>query len=225
MSALPLYLILAITTALAAVFYIRQRHLQQVLKSSHDKLLEEIRQKESDILHQSITKAQEILANAELEGVKALSNTKLITTKLEQEYNAKLSELIKQAQDSIATSQAQLIQFLNDQQRVGVASEAAGQKQLEIRINQLFDKLESRLSSFLMQTEQKTTYSIELELKSARQLIETYKQQQFALIDENILAMMEQTLGLVLNKKLSLKEQLDLVYEALEKAKVEKFIV
>ncbi len=43
--------------------------------------------------------------------------------------------------------------------------------------------------------------------------------------DENIIAMMEQTLSIVLAKKLSLKDQLDLVYEALEKAKVEKFVV
>ena len=101
------------------------------------------------------------------------------------------------------------------------ASQSSGQE----RINQLFERLETKLSDFLIQTEQKTTSSIELELKAARQLLDTYKSEQLKLIDENIMAMMEQTLSLVLAKKLSLKDQLDLIYEALEKAKIEKFIV
>jgi len=81
------------------------------------------------------------------------------------------------------------------------------------------------LSDFMVQTAQQTTSSIELELKSTRQLIDTYKSEQLKLIDENIVAMMEKTLSIVLAKKLSLKDQLELVYEALEKAKVEKFVV
>ena len=77
----------------------------------------------------------------------------------------------------------------------------------------------------MIQTEQKTTTSIELELKSTQELIETYKNAQLKLIDENIVAMMEQTLNIVLGKKLTLKDQLELVYEALERAKIDKFIV
>jgi hypothetical protein len=44
-------------------------------------------------------------------------------------------------------------------------------------------------------------------------------------IDENIMAMLEKTLSLVLAKNLDLKDQMDLVYESLEKAKAEKFVV
>ena len=47
---------------------------------------------------------------------------------------------------------------------------------------------------------------------NARQLIETYKSSRLKLVDENIVAMLERTLSLVLVKKLSLKEQTDLVY-------------
>ena len=162
---------------------------------------------------------------AELEGVKLVADTKFVTAKLEQQYNNKLGEIIKQSETNIAAAQNQLLQFMSDLQKRSQEFETAGQKAGQDRINQLFDNLEQKLSDFLIQTEQKTTSSIELELRSARQLIETYKNQQFALIDENIIAMMEQTLNLVLAKKLSLKDQLDLVYEALEKAKVEKFIV
>ena len=93
------------------------------------------------------------------------------------------------------------------------------------KMTQLFENFETRITNFLVQAESASTRSIELELQSARQLIETYKNEQLALIDENIVAMMEQTLSSVLGKKLSLKDQLDLVYESLEKAKVDKFII
>lgn len=76
-----------------------------------------------------------------------------------------------------------------------------------------------------MDSQQRSVQSIELELKAARQLIETYKQQQLKVIDENVIAMLEKTLSLVLTKKISLQDQVELVYEALEKAKAEKFIV
>ena len=44
------------------------------------------------------------------------------------------------------------------------------------------------------------------------------------LLNNNIVAMLEKTLSLVISKKLTLKDQVDLVYEALEEAKIERFI-
>ena len=89
----------------------------------------------------------------------------------------------------------------------------------------VFERFEQNLSDFLIQTQQKSTYTIDLEMQAARNLIDTYKRQQLNLIDEHIIAVLERTLSLVLAKKLSLEDQVDLVNEALEKAKAEKFII
>ena len=62
-------------------------------------------------------------------------------------------------------------------------------------------------------------------MQAARNLIDTYKRQQLNLIDEHIIAVLERTLSIVLAKKLSLEDQVDLINEALEKAKTEKFII
>jgi len=91
-------------------------------------------------------------------------------------------------------------------------------------VNEVFERFEQNLSGFLTTTEQKSITAIELELKAAKGLIETYKAQQMALVDENIVSILERTLSLILAKKMSLKDNMDLVYEALEKAKQEKFI-
>lgn len=201
----PAVLIASATALVAILLYLRQYNLR---RKDHSQ------EKGLEILHDSIKKSQAILGTAELEGIKLAAQTRLDTAKLETEYQKKLEE-----------TQNQLMQYMAGLQERSKEFEQASQKAIQERINQIFVNLEERMGQFLITAEEKTTSSIELELKSARQLIETYKSQQLKLIDENILAMMEQTLNLVLGKKLSLKDQLDLIYEALERAKQEKFIV
>ena len=104
-------------------------------------------------------------------------------------------------------------------------SQAANWEGAKMRVNELFENFETKLADFLLQTEQKMMLSVDLELKSARQLIDTYKVQQMNIIDENIVAMLEKTLSLVLGKNLNLRDQIDLVYESLERAKTESFLV
>ncbi len=221
----PLSILFGLAFFISILLYLREYNLRRKLESEGDKFLESIKEKGWQTLHQSIKKSQDILGEAELEGVKVVAEGRFETKKLEEEYSKKLSELLNQSQQTIASSQAELIQFMASLQKRSTEFEEVSRQTGEQRINQLFERLETKLADFLVTTEQKTTSSIELELRAARQLIDTYKTQQLKLIDENIIAMMEQTLNIVLAKKLSLKDQLDLVYEALEKAKVEKFIV
>src|SRR3989344_147625 len=190
-----------------------------------EKYLDEASEKGLNLLHQAMKKSQVLITDAELQGIKMAAETKLSTNKASTEFQASLSEILNQMEQSITSSVEQHQQFLSGLQTKAESSRVEVKEQAKKRADQLFANFEERLSDFLIQTEQKSTTSIELELRSARQLIETYKTEQLKLIDENIVAVMEKTLSLVLNKKLSLKEQLDLIYEALEKAKAEKFIV
>lgn len=228
MSILPVNavsIILIIAAALATILYLREYNKRKKLETESGKFLQQIKEKGWETLNQSIKKSQAILGQAELAGIKVVANSKLETSGLDEEYSKQLSEILTQSRQNIDRAQAQFLQFMQDLQKRSVEFEEAQKTAGEQRINQLFDKVEARLTGFLMQTEQKTTTSIELELRSARQLIDTYKSEHLKLIDENIVAMMEQTLNVVLGKKLTLKDQLDLVYEALEKAKLEKFIM
>lgn len=221
----PANLILIIAAIVAIILYLREYNQRKKLESAGDKFLQEIREKGWETLNQSIKKSKELIGQAELEGIKVVAGSKLETSKFEEQYSEKLSEALNDSKQTIMSAQAQLLQFMQDLQKRSEEFEEAEKKAGEQRINQLFDRVEARLADFLIQTAAKTTSSIELELKASRQLIDTYKSEQLKLIDENIVAMMEQTLSMVLAKKLSLKDQLDLVYEALEKAKIEKFIV
>lgn len=221
----PASLMLTFAAIVALLLYLHEYNQRRRLESEGDRFLQEVREKGWDTLHDSIKKSQDILGEAELEGIKVVAGSKLETSKLEQEFADKFSGFLNEAQQTINSAQAQLIQFMQDLQKRSAEFEEASQQAGEQRINQLFDRVENKLSDLLVQTEQKSTSAIELELKATRQLIDTYKNEQLKLIDENIIAMLEQTLSIVLAKKLSLKDQLDLIYEALEKAKIEKFIV
>lgn len=211
-------LILILTLIFSILLYLREYNLRKKLEAEGDKFLNEIKEKGWQSLNQSIKKSQAIISEAELTGIKE-------TATMEMDFQKKFAQSLEQSKQTITAAQNQLLNFMQDLQKRSQEFEEASKASGEQRINALFDRVESRLADFLVATEQKTTSSIELELKSARELVEAYKNEQIKLIDENIIAMMEQTLSLVLGKKLSLKDQMDLVYEALEKAKIQKFVV
>ena len=206
-------IIAGVLAAIFLILYIREYFLRKKgLKNT---------QSEDIVLRQ---KTAELLKASESIQSQVLADSKFINDKIDSEFKNQIDVVLQKSETQITQAQQKLIDFLADLQKRAGEFEESSQASREARINALFDKLETRLSDFLIETEQKTTSSIELELRSTRELIENYKAQQLKLIDENILAMMEQTLNIVLGKKLSLKDQLDLIYEAFEKAKVEKFI-
>ena len=116
-------------------------------------------------------------------------------------------------------------QYLVNLQDQSEKAQAANWDGARERVNALFENFEQKMADFLLQSEQKMMLSVDLELKSARQLIDTYKVQQMNIIDENIVSMLEKTLSLVLAKNLNLKDQMELVYDSLERAKTESFLV
>ncbi len=225
--------------------YMREKHKSQFITKNQDKSF--------DLLNDAIRKAQEILNKAATEQVSALTFTKQKSEQLEKtvetsfEATAKradqmMSHEIDELHQRLANYTAQLEKAqqdyiaylkgleLSDNDTKKIAQEAMNQAiqtesmQIKTQLNVFIEKLESELTSFLHKSEEQSIHSLELELKSARQMVETYKQQQFVLIDENIIAILERTLSLVLSKKLTLQDHVDLVYESLEKAKLEKFI-
>lgn len=190
--------------------------------------LTQAEQKSYGIIDDAIKTSRSIIGTTELESVKMAADTRFAVRKFEEEYASELNklkaDLEKKVSDEATEAENNFVKYLNF---LGSRIEQAQNMSLELtkkRTGDVFDKFEQDLSSFLTQTEEKSVSAIDLEMRAARALIDKYKAQQFALIDENIIAMLERTLSLVLAKKLSLKDQLDLVYEALEKAKAEKFI-
>lgn len=145
--------------------------------------------------------------------------------KKQAEFEQFMTHLTSVLDNKTEASVKEFASFLETLKQQSQQNQVANWEGAKTRVNELFDSFETKLADFLLQTEQKMMLSVDLELKSARQLIDTYKVQQMNIIDENIVSMLEKTLSLVLAKNLSLKDQMDLVYESLERAKTESFLV
>ncbi len=186
-------------------------------------------EKSFGLLHRAIKKAQAIIGNAELQGVKITAENQFVLRKNEEARLAEISESRQELEKEMALQMnktySEYIKFVESLKLQNNQIQAINQEAIKQRVDAIFDKFEQNLGTFLTSTEQKSVAAIELELRSARQLIETYKTQQLSIIDENIISILERTLVLVLAKKIPLKDQVDLIYEALNKAKVEKFVV
>lgn len=226
-------LLFAIAAGLSIIFLVlfilEQYKNSQLKKTIEDLTSLEKPEKGLEALSVAIKRSQEIISEAETESIKIVSDNRHQTQNLTKDYieelqNASL-DIKNQLAQELRLSVDEFKNYLNELKSLTNESQERLQNQLKGQVNTLLANFEQNLTDFTQKTEKQTTSSVELELKSARSLVESYKQQQLSLVDENIIALLEKTLSLVLAKKLSLKDQLDLVYEALEKAIADKFIV
>lgn len=216
--------------------------------SQQQKIINELKQHPIDLgndsslklIHDASEKANSLVSQAESESIKLAFEKEAEISLFDQEIKNKLESLITNISNQITTSTSKIETeyattlktsegkydlYIQDMQKRSTAWQTKLESEMQTKVNDLLFKFEENLSNFLSKSEQESFQAINLELRSARQLIDTYKTQQLAIIDENIVSVLERTLNLVLKQKLTLKDQLDLVYQALEKAKVEKFLV
>lgn len=203
----------------------KSRQVVEQAKENADKLVEEVKDFDAKSTQDFSQKLENLL---EAEKTQTEQAQKAIGEDLkaqEEKFELFLKNLTGVLDNKTQSSVEQFNSFLEELKKQAQVSQAANWEAEKGRVGQLFENFETKLADFLLQTEQKMMLSVDLELKSARQLIDTYKVQQMNIIDENIVAMLEKTLSLVLAKNLNLKDQMELVYESLERAKTESFLV
>ena len=144
------------------------------------------------------------------DAIKVTADSRFYKEKLESKFEEELQAASKAAQDLIKQQSDKTIAdfdnflkelksnlenkgkdyvvYLNYLKNDADAQKNQSQDTIKQQINQIFVKFEENLSQFLMDSQQRSVQSIELELKAARQLIETYKQQQLKVIDESVIA-------------------------------------
>ena len=211
------------------LYIIEYRRDKALHERKEQPLLDELREKNANILQEAVEKSQQIIASAENQSLKTVADASLKSKEVEGQVEAELVSFKNTVEQKFTQEAQKAIDDFNTYLRALETKTTKTQTEVENttkqKVNEFIEKFEQNLSDFILQTQQKSLAAIDLELVSARGLIETYKEQQIKIINENIMAMLEKTLSLVLAKKMSLKEHMDLIYDSLEKAKVEKFIV
>jgi hypothetical protein len=218
------------------LFLSENRKNKRDIEKQSDELLNKTQGQSEQIIADAVKKAQAILSQAQVNEQKIFDEDKQILNKLEktseQEFlqaNKEAKQVYQQELSAIAAdlknSQQQYLNYLGTLKSQIDQAQQANLDIVKQQTNSFFEKFEQKLSDFLTTTEQRTISSIDLEIKATKELINTYKQQQLRMLDDNIIGILEKTLSLVLAKKLTLTDQTELIYEALERAKLEKFII
>lgn len=206
--------------------YRKNKRLQKRGLDGNSQALDNERYK---ILQEAAKTSQSMVEYAELDSIRMVADTKVRNQKLAESYQRQLADTTTNLQQNLTQEAQQTHQefktYMDGLKHVSEQSQLLVEQEFRGRIGQMLDKLEQNITDFSTKIQESSIKSIELELRAARQLIDNYKQQQLSVVDENIIAILENALALVLSKKLTLKDQMDIVYEALEKAKAEKIVV
>lgn len=224
-----LVIALSVVTILALILFLYEHKLRLKQLSSKQNSPYQISAQANAAVEEAAHKATEIISQAETEALHNQSETVLANrqylqtldkqfveeiAKLESNYSAKLNQLEERYR--------QMIENLEGEIR---SSSIKRDQALDSVVESVGKNLQENLQKFLDETQKKSVQQVQLELSAARQLIDNYKNNQMRLVDENILAVLERTLALVINKNIPLDDQVDLVLEAFDRAKKEKFFI
>lgn len=184
---------------------------------------------QNSLIHDAIKKSQAILTEAELAAIKEISKSKLQNNKYlegyDREFEETLNQIYSHLNQRIGEIESKFASFVTELEENAKQNNQKIDASFATLIKEIGVKLEDNMKTFLEETQKKSVQQLQMELSSARQVIDTYKTTQMRLIDENILAVLERTLALVLNKNLPLQDQLDLISDAFDQAKKEKFFI
>lgn len=188
-------------------------------------ILKESKEKSSSIIHKAIKQANKILVAAELKGMKLIATEKMASNKLAGQYQEHLRSLEenlgKQFEKIAKEGEVSYENFAKRIEQTIRETLDRNEKMLEQKTNIFFDNAQNELGRFTTDIHNKIRAQIDQELSAARAEIAEYKKHRLKALDENIIEILEKTLEVALGKKLSLADQSELIYKALEEAKKE----
>lgn len=209
-------LMLAALTVVVIQFGTRLRYLATPL---FDRAVKEAQEKAEHILVDAREQGSAIKMRAQTEAEKIGTDHKAEDEKFRAEQTAQLEEITLHAKD-LLTKQVQTIEkMLQDEagsMRQTFASEAE-------RIKQTFGAVSTQVQhEYQVLTEEiKKRMSDELtkEIELARQAVTTYKQERLAMLNKEIVGLIEDTARIALHKSLSLDDHRGIILDALAQAK------
>lgn len=221
-----LWLLFAFVLFLLGIIFWVLIRLTNVIEKRRDTVTEMnalTRYRSDSIIHMAVQKAQELIANAELAGTKIFAREKLSGKQIADEYKKHLDKLKADFEEQFVSSaksaDQHMDQFFQHIQEILKDNLEKNERLAQEKSQLMLSQSQQLLARFTEDMEVKVKSQVDEEFIKARQEIIHYKQHRLAVVDEQILELLEDVLRAILKKKLTLADQSDLVYEALEEAK------
>lgn len=228
LAGINIFALLAVITGIAYLI-VRSQKPRYRNVSEPDIIMVEAEMKASGIIHHAVKQAQRMIVRAELEGISLISKLKLQVGKIEDEQQKQMRAVMvdmKNRMDARSTEAEKSYQtYLGGLE--GQLEKDLSQKQevMKVKIDQMFNQTQGMLNTFVVELQKQTEVQIDKEIGHAKGIIDEYRAKRLEIVDENIVAILERTLNITLGKKLTLADQTQLVYEALEEAKKENVFI
>lgn len=200
-------------------------YISRSVEPQRDLLLEQGKLKSNSLLHRAVQQANKILVTAQMKGIHLISKQKMTGSELTKEFQTHLAAVEKALSDQLIRNTEHAEQtyegFIKGAEKAIKEHVRANEKMLSDKSNEMVSQTSEMLGVFTKELEQKVKADIEQKMAEATNEIEQYKLTRIRVIDERIVDVLEEVLEVVLEKKLTLADQSDLVYKALEQAKRE----
>ena len=218
-----LFGVLVVSQVLTLLLVINLRG--KVQKKASENLFRESQAKTHSIIYRAIQQANKILVAAELKGLQLLSKQKMTSGELTDHFNQHLAAIEKALENQLERNahhaEETYGEFITSAERSINDHINANQKMLEEKAAAMIERTESLITKFTADIEAKVKGDVEKELIAASREIEEYKKNRMRIVDERIVDILEDVIKIALEKKMSLAEQSELIYRALEEAKRE----
>ena len=234
LSSLPIALLIIIA-GIFILLYLRELILRHRVLSNYQKLINESKIAGEEIVSSAIKKSQEIVADAEHQGLGLREKSENEILGGQTGYYNKINLSLQQFNDSIANELNNFREQLNKTENLNgvfIGELNTRLQDFQKRIDQgLLESsqnaskgLEVQLAKFLEDLEQKSLTSVETDLSLSRKEIKKYQEEQIKKVNENLTIILEKTLTTILKKELSLEDHTDLIYESFNYALKEGFL-
>jgi uncharacterized protein YjbJ (UPF0337 family) len=222
---LSLTVLFVVTQIVLFIFFIRSFGEFKKSHNPDEEALKKFKQKSEEILRGSIQKANQILADAQKKGVDILAKEESVGQDLSEDYakhlNAVEAAFKEQFSKSADDAEKSYNEFIVQVGHVVNERIDKNEEMLKDRAGQMIEDARKALDGIAEKTREQVAAEVDKELDSARSEISEYKFRRMKIIDERIIQMLEDIIKVTLEKKLSLQEQSELVYRALDEAKKE----
>ena len=228
-------LALALIATVLAVLYLRELLIRRQLVRSEQQQVDKARLSAQSIIDDAVRKSHEIVSQAENSSFKILADSKQGLTKDQSIYDAELKRILQQFESGIANelnathdrilkSQSAQEKFLADLDRRFELFQKNIQDSLTKDTVSSVEGFKDNLATSLKNIEDRASTAVEKDLQDEKAAVQKFQEAQLKAVRENLVSILERTFNLVLTKKLTLTDHVDLVTEAFEEAKKEKFL-
>lgn len=175
------------------------------------------------IIHKAIQQANKILVSAELKGLQIVSKQKMTGGEMGDKFTEHLNTIEKaleeQLEHNAAHAEEEYATFIQSAEQSIKDHIQQNQMMLAGKSDMLIQRTESLLTKFTADLEQKVKTDVDKQLAQAAEEVVQYEQHRMRVIDERIVDILEDVVRIILEKKMSLADQSELIYKALEEAK------